>query len=152
MNDIVDQFRIMRWKAGIACVFCKSKNWQVHSWRLSGVRRYRCLSCRRIFSDVSGTFLESSKLPFTKWHSAAILFLQDRTLSPRTLERLLKVSYPTAHRLINFFHRVLRAKELQKKTGTFPEVSKEIAFADTFLDICVVKNTALASNISLSLP
>ncbi|MBI2638970.1 hypothetical protein HYW83_05260, partial [Candidatus Peregrinibacteria bacterium] len=74
----------------------------------------------------------SSKLPFTKWHTAAILFLQDRTLSPKTLERLLKVSYPTAHRLINFFHRAWRAKELQKKTGALLELPKEIAFVDVF--------------------
>lgn len=122
MNAAIEQFRMRRWKQGIACAFCMGQRYRNHGTRPSGVRRYRCLACKRIFSDASGTFLESSKIPFEKWFQAAQFFthaknfLPSRNLSARLLRRRLKVSYPTALHMFYSLQRAARFRELQKKS------------------------------------
>ena len=135
MSDAFEQFRELRWRDGIRCVFCGSPSHRYHSRRKSGVKRYACTSCGRIFSDVSGTFLASSKLSFMKWRQAASLFSHYRTISPRELQRRCKISYPTALRVLAFFKKVSRATELQTKTDTVLLPHENLHYGEAFFSL-----------------
>lgn len=97
----------------MACVFCGANQYCRHSVRRGGLYRYRCLNCRRIFSDVSGTFLQSSKISFKKWHIAAMHYSQNRQISISALQRILGVSYPTVFKMMHLFQRATRNRQLK---------------------------------------
>lgn len=53
-RHIIDTFRDVRFSRGIACARCSST--RVHRWgSFAGRQRYRCIECRRTFSDLTGT-------------------------------------------------------------------------------------------------
>jgi|GEM_PF-4942121 len=113
MENTWDTWRQIRWEGGIACVFCRETQYRRHSVRRGGLHRYQCLNCRRIFSDVSGTFLQSSKIPFEKWRIAAMHYSQNRQISLRALQQILHLSYPTVLRIICLFRQARRNRELE---------------------------------------
>lgn len=116
MENTWNIWRQIRWKGSIACVFCGENRYRRHSMRRGGLYRYQCLNCRRIFSDTSGTFLESSKVPFEKWRIAATHYSQNRQISLRALQQILHLSYPTVSRIICLFRQAARNRELKITT------------------------------------
>jgi transposase-like protein len=51
---IIGRIRAVRFQAGVVCPRCYGD--RVHGWgSFAGRRRYRCLTCRRSFSDLTGT-------------------------------------------------------------------------------------------------
>ena len=69
---LVEQMFInARWPEGIACPDCSSHNIQRRATRKPAP--FRCRDCRRDFSVKTGTVMESSKLPLTKWALTAYL-------------------------------------------------------------------------------
>lgn len=113
----LDQFRSLRWPAGVACIWCQANTIRRHAVRANGVQRYRCAACKKLFSDTSRTFLEGSKIPFDAWYSASSTFMENRSISARSLQRLAGVSYPTARRMLGVFQRMARVKELEEKNS-----------------------------------
>jgi hypothetical protein len=58
-----------RWPAGFVCPVCGG---QAHStfW-VEGRRYWQCAQCRTRTSLLSGTLIQATKLPLTKWFLAA---------------------------------------------------------------------------------
>lgn len=117
MKNAWDTWREIRWRGGIVCVFCSSASYRRHSVRRGGMYRYRCLNCRRIFSDVSGTFLQFSKISLEKWRIAEREYLQNRQISLCALQKILGVSYPTVFKMMNSLRRALRDRQVKISEG-----------------------------------
>ena len=60
-----------RWPHGVACVECGSMNIQERPTRKP--QPYRCRDCRKDFSVRTGTVMQGSNLPLTKWAMAIYL-------------------------------------------------------------------------------
>lgn len=117
MNDAFNQFRQMRWAGGLKCVWCAASRVRHHSVRPSGAQKYLCLECGRIFSDLSGTFLQGSKVAIGKWKKAEAEFSRNRSVTARMLQRACGVSYPTARRMLGVLARMARVRELSLKNN-----------------------------------
>ena len=116
MENNWNTWRQIRWQAGIECVFCTAHQYRRHSVRRGGLNRYQCLKCLRIFSDVSGTFLQSSKVSLEKWRIAAMSYSKNRQISISALQRILHVSYPTVFKMIHLFQRIARNRQLKNNS------------------------------------
>jgi len=103
----------LRWPRGVVCPGCASPH--VFAMRERGTVRYRCKACRRRFSLLTGTLLQGSKLPLTKWVLAVGLLRIG--LSSRALARELTVSRQSAwevlHRLRDALKRDVLARKLR---------------------------------------
>ncbi len=84
-----------RWPEGFRCPRCGGQgHGLVHGRRLS---RYHCLSCRHQATVTTGTIMEATKLPLTKWFQAFYLVGEAKTgISSLSLMRMLGVNYRTA--------------------------------------------------------
>lgn len=103
----------LRWPRGVRCPDCGGcAIYAMHEARLP---RYRCKGCRRHFSLRTGTLLEGSRLPLTKWVLAIGLLRVG--ISARALARELAVSRQTAwellHRLRDTLGRDVLARKLR---------------------------------------
>ena len=63
------------------------------------VQRYKCLSCKRTFNDLTGTPMEGSKLTPREWLLIAYMFLK-LGLSALAIARELKKPYPTIYKTV----------------------------------------------------
>ena len=69
-----DMLRKMRWPNGIICPFCGQPRVTTHSKSTGNSRRrYLCLSCRRTFSDLTGTPMARTNLSLEKWFQSLLL-------------------------------------------------------------------------------
>ena len=102
--------RSWRWPAGFVCPRCEG-SW--HSeFRRQGRLYFQCSACRYQCSLVSGTVLESSKLPLPTWFLAMHLMTQTKTgVSALELKRHLGVSFPTAWLLKHKIMEVMLLRE-----------------------------------------
>ena len=69
--------------------------------QMQNLRRYWCPGCHYRFSDFSGTFLSSNKLPWSKVIVAVYLFISGKTA--RQCAKLLGINYKSARSL---FHKI----------------------------------------------
>ena len=94
-----------RWPDGIRCTHCTSDEVTVRENRKP--MPYHCRSCRQYFSVRTGTLLQSSKLPLTKWAMAFYLYSTSlKGVSSMKLHRDLGVTQKTAWHLA---HRIREA-------------------------------------------
>lgn len=113
----------LRWPEGVQCPRCGGhKVWSMHE---RGWVRYRCKECRRHFSIRTGTLLEHSQLPLTKWVLAVGLFKVG--ISARALARELAVSRQTAWELL---HRIRDALEYDV---LMDQLRGEVELDDTYV-------------------
>lgn len=85
----------MRWGGGFTCPRCGEHD----SWSYRrGTRLYQlCAACDHQCSLTSGTIMENTKLPLSKWFLAMYLLGQAKNgIAALDLKRQLGVSYPTA--------------------------------------------------------
>lgn len=108
----------LRWPKGVCCPRCEGQ--QV--WRMDDRGRcdYRCKVCRYHFSLLTGTALQGTRLPLTKWVLAVGLFKVG--ISSHALARELQVSQRIAWRLLTRFRQVLRRNSLLRKLRGAVEV------------------------------
>lgn len=101
----------LRWPAGVACPACGHGA----TWAMAerGSVRYRCKACGRHFSLRTGTVLERSRLPLTKWVLAVGLFRVG--ISARALADELAVSVRIAWRLLHTLRGALQRDVLLRK-------------------------------------
>ena len=106
--------RAWRWPEGFTCPRCQG-SW--HSeFRRQGRLYFQCSGCRYQCSLVSGTVLESSKLPLPKWFLAMHLVTQAKNnVSALELKRHLGVSYPTAWLLKHKLMEVMLQREQSRQ-------------------------------------
>lgn len=101
----------LRWPDGVRCSGCgKSRVWAM---RERGIVRYRCKDCGLHFSLRTGTLLEGSRLPLTKWVLAIGLLRVG--LSSRALARELSVSRQSAWEVLHRLRDALQNDVLARK-------------------------------------
>lgn len=84
-----------RWPEGFTCPACNGREYS--NFRRSRLLYYQCCRCRRQSSLLSGTMLESTKLPLRKWFQAAYVLTQAKNnVSGLELMRHLGVCAKTA--------------------------------------------------------
>lgn len=101
----------LRWPQGVRCPGCDST--AIYAMREHGSVRYRCKTCRMRFSLRTGTALEGSRLPLSKWVLAIGLFRVG--LSARALARELAVSRQSAWELLHRLRDALKRDVLARK-------------------------------------
>lgn len=108
----------LRWPDGVRCPRCQSGA----VWRMDEGGRcdYRCKGCHYHFSVLSGTVLQHTRLPLTKWVLAVALFKIG--ISSHALARELRVSQRIAWRLLTRFRQLLRHNQLLRKLRGAVEV------------------------------
>ena len=96
-----------RWPSGVACPKCGSLNIQERPTRKP--QPFRCRDCRKDFSVKTGTVMQGSNLPLSKWALAAYLMTTNlKGISSMKLHRDLGVTQKTAWHLA---HRIRKAWE-----------------------------------------
>lgn len=98
-----------RWPSGFVCPVCGVMQSRT-SFRREGRLYWQCAGCQHQCSVISGTVLEATKLPLTRWFLAMQLLTQAKNnVSALELTRQLGVSYRTAW-LVK--HKLLQAMAL----------------------------------------
>ena len=88
-------FVARRWPDGIRCPYCDSDSIAVIANRKP--MPYRCRACRKHFSVKTGTVLQSSKLPLSKWAIAFYLYSTNlKGVSSLKLRRDLDITQKSA--------------------------------------------------------
>ena len=96
-----------RWSDGIACPKCGSVNVQERPTRKP--QPFRCRDCRKDFSVKTGTVMEGSNLPLSKWAMASYLLTTNlKGVSSLKLHRDLGITQKAAWHLA---HRIRKAWE-----------------------------------------
>ena len=86
-----------RWSSGVACPFCGTLNVAVVASRKPQPFRCREKECRKSFSVKTGTLLQSSNLPLSKWAIAFFLYATNlKGVSSMKLHRDLGIAQSSA--------------------------------------------------------
>ena len=106
-RNVETMFVEARWPSGIACPVCGSLDIQERPTRKP--QPYRCRDCRKDFSVKTGTVMQGSNLPLSKWALAAYLMTTNlKGVSSMKLHRDLGITQKTAWHLA---HRIRKAWE-----------------------------------------
>ncbi len=90
-----ETLRAMRWPKGIVCPYCEQSRVTTHTKSTRTPRqRYLCLSCRRTFSDLTGTPFARTNLPLGIWLLS--LRLIGEGIATSELAKALDVKWDTA--------------------------------------------------------
>ena len=104
---VEQEFIEARWPNGVACPLCGSTNVQERTTRKP--QPFRCRDCRKDFSVKTGTVMQGSNIPLTKWAMAAYLLTTNlKGVSSMKLSRDLGISQKSAWHLA---HRIRKAWE-----------------------------------------
>ena len=96
-----------RWPNGITCANCGSKDISIRQSRHPAP--FRCKSCRKDFSVKTGTVMQGSHLPLSKWALALYLFTTNlKGISSMKLHRDLGITQKAAWHMS---HRIRKAWE-----------------------------------------
>jgi transposase-like protein len=99
----------LRWNGDITCAHCKHDK----VYTLKGQGRYKCGSCKKLFSATKGTIFENSPIPLQKWFTAIYLIASHKKgISSYQLARDLSLTQKSAWFVL---HRVRFASQ----TGSF---------------------------------
>lgn len=114
----------IRFPNGMCCVHCgDTKNVKF----MESVQRFKCYSCRKQFSLKTGTVLEDSPIPFTKWLPAFWLLTSGKNgISSYELHRALGVTQKTAWFMLHRIRHILA-------TGTFEKLAGTVEADETFV-------------------
>lgn len=96
----IDQLRLIRWRDGAFCPYCKS----TRVMHFGDKRTHKCHDCRQRFSIKVGTIFEDTKLPLRKWFAAIWLITSHKKgIASTQLAKDLKITQKSAwfvlHRL-----------------------------------------------------
>ena len=115
-REVESMFVQNRWPNGVACPKCGSVNIQERTTRKP--QAYRCRDCRKDFSVKTGTVMQGSNIPLSKWALAAYLMTTNlKGVSSMKLHRDLGVTQKTAWHLT---HRIRMAMESGSEPFTGP--------------------------------
>ena len=115
-REVESMFVRNRWPNGVACPKCGSVNIQERTTRKP--QAYRCRDCRKDFSVKTGTVMQGSNIPLSKWALAAYLMITNlKGVSSMKLHRDIGVTQKTAWHLT---HRIRKAMESGSDPFTGP--------------------------------
>lgn len=101
----------LRWSGAITCAHCKHD--KVYTLKGENNNRFKCASCRKLFSATKGTIFENSPISLQKWFTAIYLISSHKKgISSYQLARDLSLTQKSAWFVL---HRVRFAAE----TGSF---------------------------------
>ncbi len=90
-----EALRRSRWPNGIICLYCGERRVTTHSISArTPRRRYLCISCRRTFTDLTGTPFGRTNLPLGTWFRC--LQLMEAARSTSELAKELGVKWDTS--------------------------------------------------------
>ena len=105
-----------RWKDGIRCPHCNSAHISERASRKP--MPYHCRTCRQYFSVRTGTVLQNSKIPLSKWCIAFYLFSTNlKGVSSMKLHRDLGITQKSAWHMA---HRIREAWNVEADKFTGP--------------------------------
>ncbi len=120
--ECYELLRRVRWPQGVSCPHCARARAVRPHGRVTGrpERRYRCLNCRRTFTDRTGTVFAHRNLPLAEMFQALKLIAEtDAPLERRELAEILRVDRKTAADLHNKLRAALQgepwARELVRR-------------------------------------
>ena len=103
-------FTQARWPDGFCCPRCAHKT--AAQYRRGGRAFWHCGACRLQVSLRSGTIMEHSHLPLTKWYLAIYLMTQSKTnIAALAMKRQLGISWKSAWLLKHKLMEVMRQRE-----------------------------------------
>jgi hypothetical protein len=94
-----------RWPRGFECPRCGPAR-----YRWVDEKRLVCLCCHKVRSLTAGTILERTRKPLTLWFRAAFLMVQCGTVSARTLQETLNLTYKVAWSWAHKLRRLMEEK------------------------------------------
>lgn len=108
------------WPEKVTCPRCQStKIWKMHD---GGRARYRCKECRFHFSLLTGTEIQGTHLPLSKWVLSAALF--SAGISSHGLSREIQVSQRIAWLMLTKFRRAIKSSQILRKLRGSVEVDE----------------------------
>ncbi len=119
-NDTAEQWSIKnRWKNGVECPCCSSKNIHTKPKKENKPTAYRCRDCRKDFSVKTKTLMHNSPINFQKWAFGIYLLTTGlKSVSSMKLHRDLgmtqKSAWFMAHRIRETHQNSLGGKERNK--------------------------------------
>jgi transposase-like protein len=97
----LDYLEQIRWNGELKCVYNDCEGGKIHR---CANHRYKCATCKRIYSVKVGTIFEGSKLPLQKWYAGIYLITAHKKgISSLQLSRDLSITQKSAWFLL---HRV----------------------------------------------
>jgi transposase-like protein len=93
----------------VFCQRCGSFSVKKHQGLPNGIYKYRCRDCGRIFSDLTGTIFEGTKIPLWKWLFALSEFIHTSGISSIELKGKISVNQKTAWRILTQIRKSLLA-------------------------------------------
>ncbi len=97
MNELssYEILRALRWPRGVVCPHCKGTHVTTHTRSaFTPRRRYLCVTCRRTFTDLTGTPFARTNLPLRIWFLSLQLIGEVQVTSE--LAHALNVKWDTA--------------------------------------------------------
>lgn len=93
-----ERLRSLRWPVRVSCPRCDHRT----SWhyRRRYVRYYRCRMCTRMFSDLTNTPFEGTRLPLARWFQAVAWLMTHEAVTARGLAEALGLEQRTANRIM----------------------------------------------------
>ncbi len=123
-ENCLEMIEKARWKEGVFCPYCKSKEVVKNGWDNSGgirVERHICKHCEKTFNVKTKTIFENSKVPLQKWF-VMIALLDTNTIL--FLSEFLNVAYSTSYYMAKKIRSVISVEE-----------GKRILYGDIVLEI-----------------
>lgn len=113
-----------RFPNGFVCEDCQRVT---QHYKLKGRPVYSCKFCRKQVHPLVGTLFEKSQTPLKLWFFAMYLMTQTRgSISARTLQKELGVTYKTAWRMYKNIHKLMEKNKGDLLTDT--RVKKWVIF------------------------
>lgn len=106
--------RGLRWPDGVLCPRCQNPAGRHHRQRY--ICYYRCRSCCRIFSDLTASPFENTKIPLSAWFLAIDLPASEEQITISRLARMTGTHWETGRMMKNKLHH-LREDPLLRSIG-----------------------------------
>jgi transposase-like protein len=108
----LEVIRKLRWGRGVVCPYCNSSSIHRFGKNPKGLQRYRCKTCTKLFTDLSKTIFERTRLKLWQWF---YLIKESQTRSLHSIALDLEKPYWTIWRNAKKLKEDLLAKKLKKK-------------------------------------
>lgn len=99
MNNLLQRFESNRWPHGPTCPYCESQK-VYHHREHARYNRWQCAGCRRSFTALTGTFLQSSHVQLPDWDTALRMLIAEPRIKPGKLAGLMDMRPGTASSIL----------------------------------------------------
>lgn len=91
--------RARRWPKGVVCAYCHSGRVERHR-QCGWAAHYRCRRCRRMFSDLTGTPFEKTRIPLSAWFVVIDRVLSEASVPVGRLAQMISVNRKTGRMIL----------------------------------------------------